>query len=63
MVKKDGDVFDYILKQYNLNPIETLFIDDSETNLNQASKRKMMTFKFTDPEVDLFNIKSMIKNR
>ena len=63
MVKKDGDVFDYILKQYNLNPSETLFIDDSETNLNQASKRKIMTFKFADPEVDLFNIKSMIKSR
>lgn len=60
-LKRDGEVFDYILDKYNLDKNETLFIDDSEKNLNQASKRGIMTFKFTDPDVDLFNIKSMIR--
>ncbi len=32
-VKPDRDIFEYILKKYNLNPAETFFIDDNEKNI------------------------------
>lgn len=59
-VKKDGDVFDDILKQFDLNPQETLFIDDSDINLKEAEKRNINTYKFLDPEIDILKIEKLL---
>ena len=57
MVKKDGQVFDYLLNTFNLEAEQTLFLDDSLTNLARANERKIVTYRFLDPEVDIDAIK------
>lgn len=58
MVKKDGKVFDYLLETFNLEPTETLFLDDSLTNLARAGERNIVTYRFLDPDVDIDKIKN-----
>ena len=57
MVKKEGRVFDYLLNEFNLIASETLFLDDSVTNLTKASERNIITFRFLDPDIDIDKIK------
>ena len=57
MVKKEGKVFDYLLNKFNLNASETLFLDDSVTNLTKASERNIVTYRFLDPDTDIDKIK------
>lgn len=61
MVKKDGLVFDYALKRFNIDAKETLFVDDADRNLEQAQKYGINTFKFTSPETDISQIKTILK--
>ena len=56
MVKKEGEVFNYLLREFNLNPEETLFLDDSIINLEEARKRKINTYRFLNPKSDIPNI-------
>lgn len=58
MVKKEGKVFDYLLNTFNLNANETLFLDDSLTNLDRAQERGIVTYRFLDPETDIEKIKN-----
>jgi len=48
--KPDADIFEYILKDSNLKPEETLFIDDSPQHLETASKLGIQTFLMTAPD-------------
>ena len=59
MVKKDGDVFDLAVKRFNVVPEESIFIDDVQRNLDQASKRGINTFRFTDPEIHIPELEKM----
>jgi len=36
MIKPDKEIFEYLLKKHNLKPAESIFIDDSEKNINGA---------------------------
>jgi len=36
ITKPDHRIFDHICKKYSLNPAETLFVDDSEKNINAS---------------------------
>lgn len=36
LIKPDRDIFEYILKKYNLIPSETVFVDDNRDNINTA---------------------------
>jgi putative hydrolase of the HAD superfamily len=56
MVKKEGKVFSYLLDKFNLNPNETLFLDDSIKNLEEAEKFNIKTYRFLDPKIDIPNI-------
>ena len=60
MVKKDGNVFDTAIERFNVVPEETLFIDDVQANLDQASKRGIHTFQFTNPDVHVKELESML---
>lgn len=60
MVKKDGNVFDTAMERFNVVPEETLFIDDVQANLDQASKRGIHTFQFTNPDVHVKELESML---
>ncbi len=59
MVKKEGKVFDYLLNEFNLDASETLFLDDSVTNLTKARERNIVTYRFLDPDIDIDKIKKL----
>ena len=60
MVKKDGNVFDLAVERFNIEPKETIFIDDVQRNLDQAAKREINTFKFTDPDTHIPELEKML---
>lgn len=60
MVKKEGKVFSYLLDTLNLNPEETLFLDDSIKNLEEAEKFNIKTYRFLDPKIDIPKIEHLI---
>ena len=41
MIKPNPAIYEYILKAYNLNPEECLFIDDMEANIEAAERAGM----------------------
>jgi putative hydrolase of the HAD superfamily len=47
-VKPEIEIYEYLLKTYELNPAETVFIDDMSENLAAASSTGIQTIKFVD---------------
>ena len=47
MNKPNRDIFEYLLKKYDLNAEECIFIDDSEKNINGAKAVGINTILFT----------------
>lgn len=62
-VKKEGKIFDKLLKKYSLTPEECLFVDDSDENLKQAQKYKIKTYKFLDPNIDIEKIMKLLQEK
>ncbi|GGX28666.1 HAD family hydrolase [Aquimarina muelleri] len=59
--KPEIDIFKFVLKEHQLNPEETLFIDDTKENTNAAATLKIHTWNNnpkTEDIIDLFTIKS-----
>lgn len=58
--KPDLEIYEYVLKQQDLKPEETLFIDDTAENTEAAAKLGIHTWNI-DPEkedvTELFNVK------
>jgi putative hydrolase of the HAD superfamily len=48
--KPDAEIFEQVLHENNLNPAETLFIDDSPQHLETAQKLDMQTYLMTAPD-------------
>ena len=48
MVKPNPEIYEYLLKQYNLKANECLFIDDTKTNLVTATRFGIKTFHYQD---------------
>lgn len=46
MVKPNDEIYEYVLKKFDLNPTECLFIDDTKKNLTAAARFKIETFHF-----------------
>lgn len=46
MIKPNPAIYEYILKTYNLNPEESLFIDDVEANVEAAEEAGIKGFLF-----------------
>ena len=57
MIKPDKAFFELVLKENNLNPFETLYIDDNAINLEPAVKLGMNVYHLTDDEdiMELFD--------
>jgi putative hydrolase of the HAD superfamily len=49
-VKPDEGIYKYLLREYNLEPEECLFIDDSEANIKVAQKLGFNTILFNNIE-------------
>lgn len=48
MVKPDIEIYQYLLDRYQLNPADTVFIDDLPKNLEAASSLGIRTIQFFD---------------
>lgn len=61
--KPDANIFEFILKQHQLNPSETLFIDDTKENTEAAEKLGFHTWNINPKKehvTNLFSIKSSL---
>ncbi|MBC7400520.1 MAG: HAD family phosphatase [Mucilaginibacter sp.] len=48
--KPDAEIFEQVLQENNLDPAETLFIDDSPQHLETAKKLGLQTYLMTAPD-------------
>ena len=51
MVKPDREIFDYLLRTYDLQSDDVLFIDDHEPNVAAARSYGIHAHRFTDPDL------------
>ncbi|TSE09501.1 HAD family hydrolase [Aquimarina algiphila] len=61
--KPDTSIFEFVLEQHQLNPLETLFIDDTKENTDSAKKLGIHVWNNnpkTEDITNLFTIKSNI---
>ena len=63
MIKKEGKIFDYLLDRFNLNPEETLFLDDSLKNLEEAENFNIKTYRFLDPTKDIVEVEKLLNGK
>lgn len=61
--KPDADIFEQVLQENNLNPAETLFIDDSPQHLETAKGLGLQTYLMTAPDniQQLFSVNGILK--
>ena len=50
LIKPEEEIYKLILKRYNLNPRETIFIDDTKSNVDGASKLGIKAIFLEDPK-------------
>lgn len=50
MIKPNQDIFSYAIEKNKLNPLQTVYIDDSKKNLLTAEKLGIQTFHVSDSE-------------
>lgn len=51
--KPNADIYEHLLKQENLNPAETLFIDDNLPNIEAANALGIVTHHLQSPKEDV----------
>ena len=51
LVKPKREIFEYTAKILNIKPSETLFVDDTQSNLDGAKKAGFCTYLFTEPDM------------
>lgn len=49
--KPDADIFEQVVDEHNLDPQQTLFLDDNESNIEGAKKLGIQTLHVTSPQV------------
>ena len=50
LIKPEEEIYKLILKRYNLNPRETIFIDDTKSNVDGASKLGIKAIFLDNPK-------------
>ncbi len=58
-VKPEPEIYDYLIKKYNINPYEAVFLDDSKANLEAAEKFGFKTIHVTDVPKALEELREM----
>lgn len=58
-VKPEPEIYDYLIKKYNINPTEAVFLDDSKPNLEAAEKFGFSAIHVTDIEKALEELRGM----
>ena len=49
LIKPDSAIYELAINRFNLNPRETIFIDDKLENIQAAKNLKILTIHLTDP--------------
>ena len=62
MIKPNPAIYEYILKTYDLNPTECLFIDDVEANVKSAEALSIKGFVFKNNYGELKEVLGIITN-
>lgn len=62
MRKPNADIFEFVLQKHGLNPMETLFIDDSPQHIETAQKLGLKTHLMTKEKSLLEVLSPLIKN-
>lgn len=57
MRKPDSDIFDFVLKENGLQPIETLFVDDTEENIETATSLEINCWHIQVGKEDVVELK------
>ena len=50
LVKPEPEIYEYLLREHELDPRETVFIDDTQINLEAAARFGIRTVHFQSPE-------------
>jgi putative hydrolase of the HAD superfamily len=50
LIKPEPEIYSHLLRKYALNGAETVFIDDTEVNLEAAARFGILTIRFENPE-------------
>jgi len=50
LIKPEPEIYSHLLREYALNEAETVFIDDTEVNLEAAARFGILTIRFENPE-------------
>lgn len=58
-VKPEPEIYEYLIKKYNINPSEAVFLDDSKANLVAAEKFGLTTIHVTDIDKALEELKAL----
>lgn len=58
--KPDVEIYDYVLKQNNLNPLETIFVDDTKENTDAAATLGIKVWNLQVGQEDIINLKSKL---
>lgn len=58
--KPTHKIYEFLLNKYDLNPRETLFIDDIKENTKTAQNLGMKIINFKNPETGISQIKSLL---
>jgi FMN phosphatase YigB (HAD superfamily) len=65
VVKPDVEIYKILVDRYNLNPAETLFIDDRKCNVAAAIKEGWQGFDFDahNPEQSCIELRQLLLNK
>ena len=50
LLKPEKDIYERLIKEYNINPEESIFIDDMERNIESAARLGFKTIHYKDSE-------------
>ncbi len=56
MRKPDSEIYQYVLKKHDLNPSETLFIDDTKENTDTTKKLGVNSWNINPTNQDIINL-------
>lgn len=60
--KPNSDIFEFIIKENNLDPNSSLFVDDTKENTDIASKMGFQTWTIDETKEDIINLFSIKKH-
>ena len=60
LIKPNQAIYQLAKKRFNLDPEETVFIDDKKENIEAAKKLGFLTIHLTDPEIIIHEINRFI---